>query len=213
DGGGVSYPRLVLDLDRAQRGEQLLDQVVLFVVQGGAAEAGEPEGPPGPVAVHVPLPAVPAGGQDPIGDHVHRRIQVEVLKFGAERAAVSHLVYARASRGELQARRALGTEATAADRRIRVALDLDDLSVLHEHVLAAAHRAVRADRLDHRIRGARPGLPELTAVGRGAEPAAVGPGELPVHRPRCNPPPGYHGATLPTAAKPKRRRWPMSLVE
>src|SRR5205809_307164 len=30
DGGGVSYPRLVLDLDRAQRGEQLLDQVVLF---------------------------------------------------------------------------------------------------------------------------------------------------------------------------------------
>src|SRR6185437_9209969 len=116
DGGGVSYPRLVLDLDRAQRGEQLLDQVVLFVVQGGAAEAGEPEGPPGPVAVHVPLPAVPAGGQDPVGDHVHRRIQVKVLKFGAERAAVSHLVYPRASRGELQAGRSLGTQAAAAPR-------------------------------------------------------------------------------------------------
>src|SRR5258705_13432656 len=53
DGGGVSYPRLVLDLDRAHRGEQLLDQVVLFVVQGGAAEAGEPEGPPRAAAVYL----------------------------------------------------------------------------------------------------------------------------------------------------------------
>src|SRR6266702_4795141 len=41
NGGGVSYPGLVLDLDRAQCGEQLLDQVVLFVVQRRPAEAGE----------------------------------------------------------------------------------------------------------------------------------------------------------------------------
>jgi hypothetical protein len=40
DGGGVSYTGLVLDLDRAESGEQLLDQVVFLVVQGGPAEAG-----------------------------------------------------------------------------------------------------------------------------------------------------------------------------
>src|SRR5215469_15879951 len=41
--GGVSYPRLVLDLDRTKRGPQLIDEVVLLVVQGGAAETGDPE--------------------------------------------------------------------------------------------------------------------------------------------------------------------------
>src|SRR4029450_6481775 len=35
NGGGVSNTRLVLDLDRTEGGEELLDQVVLFVVQGG----------------------------------------------------------------------------------------------------------------------------------------------------------------------------------
>ena len=40
----MSNAGLVLDLDRAQRGEELLDQIVLFVVQSGAAEAGEAEG-------------------------------------------------------------------------------------------------------------------------------------------------------------------------
>src|SRR3982750_2751527 len=59
DGGGVSYARLVLDLDRAQRREQLLDQVVLLTVQGGAAQEGEAartrERALG-VALHVLLP-------------------------------------------------------------------------------------------------------------------------------------------------------------
>jgi hypothetical protein len=42
DGRAVSDAGLVLDLDRAQRGPQLLDEVVLLVVQGGAAEAAIP---------------------------------------------------------------------------------------------------------------------------------------------------------------------------
>jgi hypothetical protein len=41
DGGGVSNTGLVLDLHRAHRGEQLLDEVVLLVVQRRAAEAGD----------------------------------------------------------------------------------------------------------------------------------------------------------------------------
>ena len=40
--GGVSYAGLVLDLDRARCGEEFLDQIVLFVVQGRAAEGGDP---------------------------------------------------------------------------------------------------------------------------------------------------------------------------
>src|ERR1035437_8469725 len=38
DGGTVSNAGLVLYLDRAQRGEQLLDQVVLFIVERGPTE-------------------------------------------------------------------------------------------------------------------------------------------------------------------------------
>ena len=60
DGGGVSYPGLVLDLDRAERGEQLLDEVVFLVVQGRAAEAGEAERAPGARPVDL-APASPPG--------------------------------------------------------------------------------------------------------------------------------------------------------
>ena len=42
----------------------------------------------------LPLPALPAGGDDPVGDHVHRRVEVEVLPLGAVRPAVEHLVLA-----------------------------------------------------------------------------------------------------------------------
>ena len=41
DRGGVSYAGLVLDLDGSESREQFLDQVVLFVVERGAAEMGE----------------------------------------------------------------------------------------------------------------------------------------------------------------------------
>ena len=41
DGRAVADPRLVLHLDHAERGEQLLDEVVLLVVQGRPAEAGD----------------------------------------------------------------------------------------------------------------------------------------------------------------------------
>src|SRR6478736_143673 len=51
DGGGVSNAGLVLDLDRAERREPLLDQVVLFVVERGAAEAREAQRPAGARAV------------------------------------------------------------------------------------------------------------------------------------------------------------------
>src|SRR3954469_25534300 len=41
DRGRVSYSRLILDLHDTEAREQLLDEVVLFVVEGGAAEMGD----------------------------------------------------------------------------------------------------------------------------------------------------------------------------
>ena len=51
-----------------------------------------------------------------------------------------------------QRSRALRAQPPARDRRVGVALDLDDPLVLDVDLLAAAHRAVGADRLDHPVR-------------------------------------------------------------
>src|SRR5213078_3278463 len=75
DGGGVSYASLVLDLERAEGRVQLLHEVVLLVVEGRSSEAGDAHGaierdlPP--FALLAVLPRLPAGGDDPVGDHVH----------------------------------------------------------------------------------------------------------------------------------------------
>src|SRR5581483_2306420 len=84
DRGGVSYPGLVLDLDGAQRGEQLLDEVVLLVVEGGAAETGEPQRPPQRVALLVAvLPPPGPRGDHPVGDHLHRPVEWQLLPAGS----------------------------------------------------------------------------------------------------------------------------------
>src|SRR4051794_21873957 len=61
----VSYPRLVLDLQSAERGEQLLDEVVLFVVQRRAAEARDAHGPAGGPPRRPPPPRPRAPPVDP----------------------------------------------------------------------------------------------------------------------------------------------------
>src|SRR3712207_7128722 len=92
DRGGVSYARLVLDLDRSERGEELLDEVVLLVVERRAAEVGEPQRAVDlPAALVAVLPAVLAGADDAVGDHVHRRLEVELLPLRPVGAAVLDL--------------------------------------------------------------------------------------------------------------------------
>src|SRR4029079_6400955 len=76
---GVSYPRLVLDLDRPHRGVELLHEVVLLVVESRSSEARDAEGAAGTTSVVLPLPELLAGLDHPVGDHVHRRVEVEVL--------------------------------------------------------------------------------------------------------------------------------------
>src|SRR5581483_10636764 len=110
DGGGVSNTRLVLDLDGAERGEQLLEQVVLFVVQRRAAEAGEAERPPGPLVVDLPLPPLAPGLDDPVRDHVHRRVEVKIYPIFGITTSVLHPVLAGGSGGELEGGGTLGAQ-------------------------------------------------------------------------------------------------------
>jgi hypothetical protein len=64
----VSDAGLVLDLHRAHRGEELLDQVVLLVVERRAAEVREAERAVDAPAVAVGvLPARLARGDQPLG--------------------------------------------------------------------------------------------------------------------------------------------------
>src|SRR6202020_73044 len=71
NGGGVSNTGLVLDLHCPGRGEELLDQVFLFVVEGRPAEGGDahcaPQQTPPVIAL---LPAAAARFDEPVGDHV-----------------------------------------------------------------------------------------------------------------------------------------------
>src|SRR5699024_10733926 len=200
--GGVSYAGLVLDLDRARGGEELLDQIVLLVVDGRAAEAGDAHrAPEGAALLVLVLPVLPAGLDEAVGDHVHRRVEIEVLPLGRVRAAVAHRGLAEVGVRELLAGRALGAQPAAGDRGLRVPLDLDDLAVLMEDALAAADGAVGADALGHAI--GRAGARHRAAGPRGRDSAAascgIRPAELPEHRP-VEEREASHGLMLPTCA-------------
>src|SRR5882757_5620458 len=61
DGRAVAHPSLVLDLHDAERGQQLLDEVVLLVVEGGPTEAGNAERAPSALVVGGPFPRLATG--------------------------------------------------------------------------------------------------------------------------------------------------------
>src|SRR5207302_2461444 len=76
----VSYAGLVLDLDHAEREEQLLDQVVLLVVEGGSAKGGDPHRAVERASLRVTvLPALRARLDDAIGDHVQGAVECQVF--------------------------------------------------------------------------------------------------------------------------------------
>src|SRR5919201_6811569 len=56
---GVSYTRLVFDLDRTHRRVQLLHEVVLLVVEGRSSEAGDTQRAIDAQAVDLVLPEFP----------------------------------------------------------------------------------------------------------------------------------------------------------
>ncbi len=83
---------LVLDLDGAKGGEELLDQVRLFVVQRRAAEAREAHRAASAGGLHGLLPAGPPRLDHPVGDQVHCGGQVQLLPVRSMRPPVQHLV-------------------------------------------------------------------------------------------------------------------------
>ena len=90
------------------------------------------------------LPGVARVLDHSVGDHLHRGVELEVLPLGAVGPAVAHLRLAQRAGDEVLAGGALGTQPAARDRAVGVALDLDDLLVLDEDLLAAPDGAVGA---------------------------------------------------------------------
>src|SRR5689334_15752535 len=78
--GAVSYASLVLDLHHPERRHQLLDDVVLLVVECGAAEVREAHRALRRVALRRRLlPGFLARREDPVDDHLHRILERELL--------------------------------------------------------------------------------------------------------------------------------------
>src|ERR1043165_7074816 len=139
--GAVSYPRLVGEADHAQAGcEELLDEVVLFDVERGAAEVGDAGG----VVVAVVEGAL-AQCPHPLGDHLQRLLDGELEPLARARRTVAGAREAPRMRDELEAVGALRAEVAARDRRLRITLDGDELAVAMKDELPAADAAVRTD--------------------------------------------------------------------
>ena len=153
DRGAVSYACLVFDLDDAEADAQLLDQVVLLVVEGCAAQAGDAHRAVELVAVRIlVLPGGAPGLDHALRDHLHRLVEAQLLPGIPVRPAVLHPQLAAGIGDERLRRRAFGTEPPAGDRARRIAFDLTDRAVLHVDELTAPDGAVRTDRLDDAVR-------------------------------------------------------------
>src|SRR5581483_8787974 len=141
DGRAVSYAGLVLDRHRAGRGEELLDQIVLLAVQRGPTEEVHAERALERLTVvRFLLPGLVAGLDDPLGDHVGGLFEADVLPVGRPGAAVLDPGLAHRRVDQLLGGGSLRAQPAARDRRVLVALDLDDLLVLDVDLLAAADR-------------------------------------------------------------------------
>src|SRR3954452_9516778 len=206
NGGRVSYARLVLDLDEPERGHQLLDRVVLLVVERGTAAVDNTQGPAQGAVLRVDLlPRAATRLYHAVGDHVHRLVQSQLLPVRAVGRAVLDPVLAQLAGDEVLGGRALRTQAAARDRAVRIALDLGDGAVLDVHLLAAADRAVGADRVDHAgcLRRARAQLARRLRLCRPAARKRIAP-QLPDQRPvtgcaqRVR---GLHAPATPAVAK------------
>src|SRR6201993_1709324 len=85
----VSYTGLVADADHAQaRREELFDQIVFFVIESRATKVGHGSRMhydlSVPLLLERTLPRIP----DAIGDHVHRRLQFQLLPAGGVLPAI-----------------------------------------------------------------------------------------------------------------------------
>ena len=139
-----------------ERGEQLLDEVVFFVVERGAAEMRDRQRAIDRLPfVTFLLPVRVARALHALGDHVHRRLERQLGPLGPVRLAIEHAIRAMVPGDQLVGRRALGTKAPFADRRFGIAFDVGDPLILHVDQLPATDGAIGADRSHDPIRALR----------------------------------------------------------
>ena len=175
NGGRVSNTSLIFDLYRARGGKQLLNQVVLFVVQGRTTQASDAHGAVEGAALFVGvLPVRLAGCHKAIGNHVHGGLGIEVLPLGGVRRTVLDLGQARRRVDQLLGSRALGAQTATRDWGIWVAFDLNDFIVLDINALGTTHRAIRTHRLHDAIRLNGPAVELFALLRLGAQVPAEG---------------------------------------
>src|SRR5918992_4467278 len=139
----VSYSRLVRNPYEPQRMEELGYEVVLLVVYGGPADGGQGHGAVQPLALRVLLfPGLLPGLLDPLGDHVERLFEREVLPFARVRPAVADLRPAVRRDVQTEGGRALRTERARVYGTVRVPLDVHNAPGAVVDERRAADRAV-----------------------------------------------------------------------
>src|SRR5918998_2850461 len=166
--GAVSYTRLVGDLGKPHGVEQLGDEVVLLVVYRRPTDGGDRKR-----AVELPallvclLKGLIARPLEPVGDHIHRLVQGELLPLLGVGPTVLDLGPAVRRVDHPGDRRALWAKRAGVYRAVGVTLDVYDAPVPAVDERRAAHRAVGADA--HRLLHARVSRASPQVAGRRAD--------------------------------------------
>src|SRR6478672_3635444 len=118
----MSYTGLIANANHPQAaGEQLLDQIIFFIVQGGAAKMGYGCRLHQRFAVtcflESALPALPY----PIRNHVHSRFQIKLFPLPRIWTTISHAGKATWMSVQLVSICTLGTKTSTRNRRFRIA--------------------------------------------------------------------------------------------
>src|ERR1700757_5203099 len=117
--GAVSYTGLVADADHAQAGrKELFDQVVFFVIESRATKVRHGSRMHYDLSITLflerALPRVP----DAIGDHVHRRLQFQLLPPAGVRPAILYARFPVRVRQQFEAIGPLWAKPPAGNKRI-----------------------------------------------------------------------------------------------
>src|SRR5437868_5298069 len=142
----MSYPGLVADADHAQPSrKQFLDQIVFFVIESRSAEMSYGGGLHQGFAITRFLEGAVARVPYSVGDHVHRGFEIEFLPATGIGRAILYCLQPSGVRVQFEGVRSLRAKMAAGDRRLRVALNTNQLALFVVDELSASYTAVRTD--------------------------------------------------------------------
>src|SRR5207237_616983 len=161
-----------------------LDEVILLVVEGGAAELRDGEGVVQRRAIVSGADeGVVAGRLDALGDPVHGPLEGPFLPMIGVGRAVLHGPEAVRRVHPTDRRGALWAEGALVDRAARITLDVDDPIALGVDALRAADGAVRADARPDAVRISEARTEGAGSLGPRGDAERVCASELPEDRP------------------------------